>query len=224
MITGLISILYLVVCFYYLINSHKICLGVKYGYPKQIKKLLKIFLIFDIILQLFYQIPYISSEDDIFRKIFNTLGFSKLLNYSDESEVKYETANILEIIGKPLIYLIISLQTIRYNSIEFKKYYIYYLLTLKDKVTRNGIINSYFFNNKRLKEFKKSIDLRLENEIEMDKLKDILKFWNEKFKQEEDNLFEGPKEEPLQYIENKVKKEEEEEKKKAKIKIKKIKN
>ena len=40
MITGIISIFYLLICFYYLINSHKIYLGMKYGYPKQIKKLL----------------------------------------------------------------------------------------------------------------------------------------------------------------------------------------
>ena len=39
MIPGLISIFYLVICFYYLIKSQNIYLGLKYGYPKQIKKL-----------------------------------------------------------------------------------------------------------------------------------------------------------------------------------------
>ena len=75
MIPGLISIFYLLICFYYLIHSHYIYLGLKYGYPKQIKKLIKICLIADIALQLVYQIPYISSGDNIFDKIFNALGF-----------------------------------------------------------------------------------------------------------------------------------------------------
>ena len=67
--------------------------------------LIKICLIADIALQLIYQIPYISSEDNIFDKIFNALGFSKLLNYPDNSDVEFASSSILEIIGKPLIYL-----------------------------------------------------------------------------------------------------------------------
>ena len=119
MITGLISIFYLSICVYYFINSQKIYLGIKYGYPKQIKKLLKICLIADIVIQLIYQVPYIPSEtDSLFYKIFNSLGFTKLLNYSENSEVEMASAGIIEIIGKPLIYLFISLQTIIYNSIH----------------------------------------------------------------------------------------------------------
>ena len=107
MIPGVISIFYLLICFYYFINSDKIYYGLKYGYPKQIKKLLRICLIFDLIIQLVYQIPYISSnENDIFYKIFNSLGFSKLLIYSDNKDVELASASIIEIIGKPLIYFI----------------------------------------------------------------------------------------------------------------------
>ena len=128
MITGLISIFYLSICVYYFINSQKIYLGIKYGYPKQIKKLLKICLIADIVIQLIYQVPYIPSEtDSLFYKIFNSLGFTKLLNYSENSEVEMASAGIIEIIGKPLIYLFISLQTIIYNSKDFKRYYIMFL-------------------------------------------------------------------------------------------------
>ena len=73
--------------------------------------------------------------------------FYKLLNYSDNSDIEFSSSSILEIIGKPLIYLIISLQTIIYNSNDFKKYYLLFLLTLKDDIINNGIVNSYIFNN-----------------------------------------------------------------------------
>ena len=204
-INGIISIFYLIICFYYLINAHKIYLGLKYGYPKKIKRLIKIVLIFDMIFQLIYQIPYISSEDDIFYRIFNTLGFSKILKYSNNSKIEFVTSNIMEIIGKPLIYLIISVQRFIYNSNDFKKYYITFLLSLEGKIQRNGVLNSYFFNNARIQEFNNSIDIRLNNEIEMKKLKNILEDWNKKFNQEENNFFEGPKIEPLKYFKEKEK-------------------
>ena len=210
MIPGLISIFYLLICFYYLIHSHYIYLGLKYGYPKQIKKLIKICLIADIALQLIYQIPYISSEDNIFDKIFNALGFSKLLNYLDNSDIEFSSSSILEIIGKPLIYLIISLQTIIYNSNDFKKYYLIFLLTLKDDIKNNGIVNSYIFNNSRIQEFNNSVDLRIKNEMEMDEIKNIILEWNEKLKKEEENdkLYEKPKIEPLKYMKLKRKEKE----------------
>ena len=183
MIPGVISIFFLVICFYYFINSDKIYLGLKYGYPKQIKKLLRICLIFDLIIQLIYQILYISSnEDDIFYKIFNSLGFSKLLNYSDNIDVELASANIIEIIGKPLIYLIICLQTIIYNSIDFKRYYLLFLFKLNKELMRNGLVNSYIFNNSRIQEFNNSVDLRIKNEINMKNIKDKVKNWSDQFK------------------------------------------
>ena len=207
-IPGLISTFYLIICFYYLINSHKIYLGLKYGYPKQIKKLIKIILIIDLVLQLIYQIPYISSDNDIFYKIFNALGFSKLLNYLENSNVEFSTTSIIEIIGKPLIYLIISLQTIIYNSNDFKKYYIMFLLSLETKIEENGFIYSYIFNNSRINEFKNSINLRINNEIAMFKIKNYFYDWTKRLKNDENNIYEKPKIEPLKFI-----KEKEEEKK-----------
>ena len=214
MIPGVISIFYLLICFYYFINSDKIYYGLKYGYPKQIKKLLRICLIFDLIIQLVYQIPYISSnENDIFYKIFNSLGFSKLLIYSDNKDVELASASIIEIIGKPLIYLIISLQTIIYNSNDFKRYYLIFLFKLDKELMRNGLANAYIFNNYRVNEFNNSVDLRIKNEINMEKIKTKVKEWSDQFKRERDNLFEGPKMEPLKYIKEKERKKEEEKKK-----------
>ena len=173
MVSGLISIFYLIISFVFLVNSHKIYLGIKYSYPKQIKKLLKICLIVDIIIQLIYQIPYISPEEDsILYKIFNTLGYSKLLKYLENSKIEIASSGLIEIIGKPLIYLIISLQTIIYNSKDFKKYYIIFLLNLKSETDEIGMVNSYIFNNSRINEFKNSFDLRITYEKKMDKIRD----------------------------------------------------
>ena len=215
MITGLISIFYLTICFYYLINSQRIYLGMKYGYPKQIKKILKIVLIVDIVIQLTYQIPYIKSDKDtLFYKIFNALGFTKLLN----EDVEMASAGIIEIIGKPLIYLFISLQTIIYNSKDFKRYYILFLLSTKMETKRNGFINSFIFNNLRIKEFQNSVDLRIESEIKMQEIRQLLKEWSEKFNIEGVNLFEEPMKSPLQIFKEKEEKRKLEEEKKDKEK------
>ena len=219
MVIGLISIFYLLISFIYLINSHKIYLGLKYGYPKQIKNVLKICLIVDISIQLIYQIPYISPDkDSILYKIFNTLGYSKLLNYSDNSNFEIASTGIIEIIGKPLIYLIISLQTIIYNSIDFKRYYIIFLLNLKDNLDEVGYINSYIFNNSRINEFKNSFNLRILYEKKMDKVKQKVIELSEKM--EGSDLLDDAIKEPLKYFREKQReKKEKEEIKKGEIEI-----
>ena len=93
------------------------------------------------------------------------------MNYLNNSKVEIASTGIIEIIGKPLIYLIISLQTIIYNSTDFKRYYIIFLLNLKNQMTEVGYVNSYIFNNSRINEFNKSVDLRLNNEKKMEKVK-----------------------------------------------------
>ena len=207
MITGLISIFYLSICVYYFINSQKIYLGIKYGYPKQIKKLLKICLIADIVIQLIYQVPYIPSEtDSLFYKIFNSLGFTKLLNYSENSEVEMASAGIIEIIGKPLIYLFISLQTIIYNSKDFKRYYIMFLLSTRIDTNRNGFVNSFIFNNSRVNEFQNTVDMKLTSQKNMDELEEHLKEWSKDYQ--------GIKKSPLQFIMEKEEQKKIEEEKK----------
>ena len=221
MVIGLISIFYLLVSFVYLINSHKIYLGLKYGYPKQIKNVLKICLIVDISIQLLYQIPYISPEkDSILYKIFDTLGYSKLLNYSDgdDSNVEIASTGIIEIIGKPLIYLIISLQTIIYNSTDFKRFYIIFLLNLKENLDEVGFINSYIFNNSRINEFNNSFNLRITYEKKMNKVKEKVIEISEKL--EGSDLLDDAMKEPLKYFKEKEKeKKQKEEIKKGEIEI-----
>ena len=40
---------------------------------------------------------------------------------------------------------------------------------------RNGLVNSYIFNNSRIQEFNNSVDLRIKNEINMKNIKDKVK-------------------------------------------------
>ena len=228
MITGIISIFYLLICFYYLINSHKIYLGMKYGYPKQIKKLLKICLIVDIIIQLVYQIPFISpGKDTVAYKIFNSLGYTKLLIYDNNGDnIDLDSSGVIEYIGKPLIYFFISLQTIIYNSKDFKKYYLIFLLGIRSEMKRNGFVNSFIFNNSRIQEFKDSVDLRIENEKKMDEIKDILVDFSKKCNLGDIHLFEEPKADPLKIFRQKEREkkiEEEKKKKEGKIIIEKVK-
>ena len=211
MITGLISIFYIVICFYYLINGDKICLGQVYGYPLGIKKILRICVICDIVIQTLYQIPYISpDQDSIFQKIFNVLGLIKIIDYEsgeDKNSIELSSNDILEVIGKPLIYFFLSLQIIIYNSKDFKKFYLTFLLTQKFEFNKNGLINSYRFNNERINSFEDSMNLRIKSEKAMDELKNTLEEWNDKL-QLGGGFFEKPKKEPLEYIRKKEKENE----------------
>ena len=215
MITGLLSIFYIIICFLYLINSDKIYLGRIYGYPQAIKRLLKICVIVDITLQIIYQIPYLSpDQDSVFQKIFDVLGLIKLIDYEAENNtvIKLISESILEVIGKPFIYFFLSLQIIIYNSKDFKKYYLTFLLNQKFEFTKNSLINTFRFNNDRIDAFKNSMNLRLKSEKAMEELKDILEEWNKKLKIGGGNLFEEPKKKPLEFIREKEKEKEEEEK------------
>ena len=199
----------------------------KYGYPKQIKKLLKICLIVDIIIQLVYQIPFISpGKDTVAYKIFNSLGYTKLLIYDNNgNNIDLDSSGVIEYIGKPLIYFFISLQTIIYNSKDFKKYYLIFLLGIISEMKRNGFVNSFIFNNSRIQEFKDSVDLRIKKKKKMDEIKDILVDFSKKCNLGDIHLFEEPKADPLKIFrqkEREKKLEEEKKKKEGKIIIEKV--
>ena len=226
MITGMLSIFYIVICFYYLINADKIYLGKVYGYPIAIKKLLKISVIIDIAIQTIYQIPYLSPDkDSVFQKIFDVLGLIKLVDYeaNEGKDIKLISSGIIEVIGKPLIYFFLSLQVIIYKSKDFKKYYLTFLLKQKFEFNKNSLINAFRFNNERIEAFKKSMNLRLKSEKAMEELKGILEDWNKKLKIEGGNLFgdvedEVPEENEDKQKEEKEKKEEEKKEEEKEVK------
>ena len=177
---------------------------------------LSIFVIGDIVLQIIYQIPYLSpDQDSVFQKIFEVLGLIKLVDYEsgdDGKEIKLIRSGIVEVIGKPLIYFFLSLQIIIYNSKDFKKYYLTFLLNQKNEFNKNSLINTFRFNNERIEAFKNSMNLRLKSEKAMDKLRLILEDWNKKLKLE-GSLFEEPKKRPLEFIHEKEEEEKEKEEK-----------
>ena len=217
MITGLLSIFYIIICFSYLINADKIHSGKTYGYPNAIKRLLKICVLIDITLQIIYQIPFLSPDkDSLFQKIFDVFGLIKIIDYNtnNEKEIELISEGIFEIIGKSFIFFFLSLQRIIYNSKDFKKYYLTFLLSQKYEFTKNALINSFRFNNDRINAFKSSMNLRIKSEKAMDKLKLTLERWNEKLNLGGENVFEQPKQRPLEFIRETERKKEEEEKKK----------
>ena len=84
MIAGLISICYISFSFYYLIKSDSLFLGIKYTYPKILKKILMFVILFDIIFQGIYSTPYICQEKgSLGYKIFNSIGLIKVINFNE---------------------------------------------------------------------------------------------------------------------------------------------
>ena len=206
MIAGLLSVFYLSICLYFLIRSDSIYLGKKYYYPKAIKKILKIAILIDIILQAIYQTPFFTQNDKSpAYKIFRAIGLIKVVEFED-SGINIKLVQMAEVIGKALIYFFISLQTLIYDSSNFKKYYLIYLLGHKFKFHKMSLINSFKYNNKRIQIFEKSLSIRQNSSEAMEDLKKTLEIWNEKLEKLSNNMFEKQLKEndiPLDYDINK---------------------
>jgi hypothetical protein len=166
MTAGIISEIYFAICFYYLVKSDSIFLGIEYSYPKAIKKTLRIIVIIDVLIQGLYQIPFFHMQGDIFGNIFNAFGFIRI----DDTN----TIQQLEIFGKVLIYFLMSIQNLIYNSTNFKRYYLVYLLESKFQTNKTSLVNAFTFNNNRVKTYEQSLNTRLESIEIMDDLKQIL--------------------------------------------------
>ena len=77
MISGLLSLFYIIISLYFLITSSKMYFGQKYFYPKAIKKILRVAIIVDIALQILYQMPQFyrdNSEKTTLDKILDVIG------------------------------------------------------------------------------------------------------------------------------------------------------
>ena len=119
MIAGLISIIYISISFHYLIKSDSLFLGVKYTYPKALKKVLMIIILLDIFAQGVYSTPFFNQEEDsLGYKILNSIGLIKVVDFGKESNDK-ENIKIdqnIEVFAKAFIYLLMSLQLLIYDS------------------------------------------------------------------------------------------------------------
>jgi hypothetical protein len=209
MTAGILSAIYFGLCFYYLIKSDSIYLGLEYTYPKAIKTTLRIIVLIDIIIQGIYQLPFFSMKDDDIRfKIFRAIGLIKVVDISSNDEIN--AIQQLEIFGKALIYFLMSIQNLIYNSKTFKRYYLVYLLENKFQTNKTSLVNAFTFNNNRVKVYQKSLSIRQKSVEAMDDLNQIITELNSKLNKMGENLFSDKefevKQRPLEYFQNMEKK------------------
>ena len=212
MTAGPISCVYFAVSFYYLMKSDCIFLGQEYSYPKAIKRSLRIIVLIDIILQGIYQLPIFQDESVFAIDIFASLGFVKIINVKND-EIQSELQ--FEIFGKALIYFLMSIQNLIYNSKTFKLYYLVYLLENKFQTNKTSLVNAFTFNNDRVKIYQKSLAIRQKTVESMNTLNDLISELNSKLNKMGNKLFSKNKfevsEKPLDFLRyNQLKREEEE--------------
>ena len=171
MTQGIFSAVYFGFSFYYLMKSDSLFLGQEYNYPKAIKKTLRIIVLIDITIQGIYQTPFfVMKHEDVRFKFFRALGLVKAMDINND---EINLMQKVEIYGKAIIYFIMSIQHFIYNSTFFKRYYLAYLLDNKYKTNKNSLINSFSFNNDRVKIYKKSLAIRQKNMEAMNDLNKI---------------------------------------------------
>ena len=203
MIGRIISILYVTLSLYYLINCELLYLGERYTYFKTIKTILRSIILIDILVQGVYQTPFVSpNKNDLSYKIFDAVGFIQVVNFEESNEITIDQS--IQVFSKAIIYLLISLQILIYESNHFKQYYLVYLLENKNEFKRHSIINSFKFNNQRVKIFKQSLHIRQRSDQAMEDLKRVIEELNNKLKNFGGKLFDNIKrKKTLAYQKNK---------------------
>ena len=162
-------------------NCELLYLGEKYTYFKAIKTVLRTVILIDIFLQGIYQTPFLNPETNSFLyNIFNAIGFIKVIEIEEKGEIKIDQS--IQVFSKAIIYLLISLQILIYESNHFKRYYLVYLLSHKNESKKSSIINSFTFNNRRVELYEKSLALRQQSGEAMEDLKNIINELNGKSK------------------------------------------
>ena len=186
MIYGLISVIYICFCLYFLFKSKSINLGKEYYYPFIIKSLLRPMIIADISFQLIIQIVYIYSTDlnnnTLFIAISNGLGLIKIID--DNYGLTY---NIFLLLGKCLCFFMMCIQKVIYSSREFNEFYLSYLIIKNEKSVITSLINTFRFNNERIDIMNKSMSLKKDMEDLMKNLQKDLKEWNTKLFSNDNN-------------------------------------
>ena len=133
MISGLISIIYIIYSLAFLIKSTSIYLGKQYSYPRSIKKILRVIILIDITAQIIYQSPYFDSEyikGWIF--LLQNIGLNKILIFQkeegDNGQIIYNYIILFDklflVFAKAFIYLFMSIQIFIYSSQTFQEYYL----------------------------------------------------------------------------------------------------
>ena len=186
MISGFFSVFYITFSLYFLITSTSIYLGNKYLYPKAIRTLLRIIILFDILAQILYQAPFISSG----YKPLEIIGLNKILNFTlvqeKSSDAYYEvdlaTDQLMLVLAKAFTYLVMSFQVLVYSSHKFQEYYFSYIITKNSKLRRISLMNVFQFNNNRISDMNDAFNLRNETTESMANLKKLVNKWNNDLK------------------------------------------
>ena len=176
MVSGLLSLSYIIFSLYFILTSNRMYLGEKYLYPKAIKKVLRVIIIIDIALQILYQNPFISKETgekNILLTILNIIGFNRIINYekSKKDDIVINGEQLLLVFCKAITYFFIGIQILIYSTQKFQEYYLIYIVTFKKNLKRKALMNAFRFNNKRIETMDQSIQLRQDMPLNMEKLK-----------------------------------------------------
>ena len=176
MVSGLLSLSYIIFSLYFILTSNRMYLGQKYLYPKAIKKVLRVIIIIDIALQILYQNPFTSNETGektVLYTILNIIGFNQIINYekSTKDDIVINTEQLILVFCKAITYFFIGIQILIYSSQKFQEYYLIYIITRKKNLKRKALMNAFRFNNKRIETMNQSIQLREDMPLNMEKLK-----------------------------------------------------
>ena len=189
MISGLLSLFYITFALYFIMTSDKMYLGQKYYYPKAIKKILRIAILIDIIVQIIYQTPILSidqekdkDKDNLLIKILDIIGFNKIINYgqSDDTNIEIYNQEMILVIAKAVSYFFMGIQILIYSSEGFQEHYLSYIITREHLLRKVTLMNVFRFNNRRMEVMNYSLKLREEMSLSMSSLQKILESWHNK--------------------------------------------
>ena len=174
---GIISLFYIVFLFIYLYKLHNFLEGRLWTFQKYIKYYLKPLFLIDVFLYFIFIIPYINKNYSRYNEI---IGIPALRNYELYS-YNLKSINIQALILwiiKICSYFLISIQTTACNTPDFKYFIIKYILKSNESKMFKSRVNTYLFNNLRIKEMEEVSDMAKNIDLNFIKLKQIFKNWN----------------------------------------------
>ena len=176
---GLISLGYITFSMLYIYKTHNFLKGHSWTFSRGIRLFLKPYLFLDIILQIVIQIPLDIFKNESCIKYMNNFGFVNIINYN--SKVDLINTNGLEmILMKIIMYFLVLIQEIIYNSFDFKKFILRYHFDYIQMAYIRGKLHSYLFNNYRVKLMNDRLEERDQINDTLSKIEGMIIKWNNK--------------------------------------------
>ena len=186
---GLISLGYTTFSIYYIYKANNFLQGRSWTFARGIRLFLKPYLFLEIILQFVFQIPL-----DVFKlfnqqylKYMDIVGFSIIMDYSST----YESINkngLFVMMLKVLMYFIILIQEVIYNSAYFKQFILKYHYKYIQIAYISGTLHSFLFNNYRVKLMNDRLEERDEINDTLKKVEGMIIKWNNSFNTRQDGM------------------------------------